>query len=79
MKALTALNRNISAVNCVELEKKEALAAFSYQYEGDNGVYRKNSGVSGVEPEKSSVKRQITGKIAAFTAFFCRYKGTQCV
>ena len=43
------------------------------------GVELQNNGVSGVEPEKSGVKRQITGKIAAFTAFFCRYKGTQCV
>ena len=55
MKALTALNRNISAVNCVEVEKKEALTAFSCQYEGVNGVYRKNSGVCGVELENSGV------------------------
>ena len=46
---------------------------------GVRGVELENSGVSGVEPEKSGVKWQITDKMAAFTAFFCRYKGTQCV
>ena len=68
MKELTASTGRIAAF--AELNRKNG---------GVNGVELEYSGVSGVEPGKSSLKRQITGKIAAFTAFFCRYKGTQCV
>ena len=68
MKELTASTGRIAA-----------FAELNWKNGGDNGVELENSGVSGVEPEKIGVKRQITGKIAAFTAFLCRYKGTQCV
>ena len=58
MKALRAFNRNISNVNCVELEKKEALTALNWKIVELAALNRKKSGV----------KRQKTGKIAALTA-----------
>ena len=52
MKALTAFNRNISGVNCVEIEKKEALTAISVGMKELTAFNWKNSGVRGVELEK---------------------------
>ena len=48
MKALKAFNRNISGVNCVELEKKRHQRRFSVGMKALMAFNWKNSGVKGV-------------------------------
>ena len=40
---------------------------------------RKNGGVNGVEPKKNDVKRRISGKVAALTAFNRKNSGVSGV
>ena len=70
MKALTAFNWKNSGVNGRRATGRiAAFAALNWKIAALAALNRINCGV----------KWQITGKTAALTAFFYRYKGTQCV